>query len=145
MDALHQNLERVREAADGRDVWAVVKANAYGHGLSNAVKAFAEADGLATIDICDAAKARACGWTKRILLLEGFFEQDDIRDLEKYDIGRRSLGLIRGFSVGKVRDDPHHATAFDLFQLRAHRHHFRRNETQTVHAGIHFDVDSYVL
>ena len=86
MDALHQNLERVREAADGRDVWAVVKANAYGHGLSNAVKAFAEADGLATIDICDAAKARACGWTKRILLLEGFFEQDDIRDLEKYDI-----------------------------------------------------------
>ena len=24
MDALHQNLERVREAADGRDVWAVV-------------------------------------------------------------------------------------------------------------------------
>lgn len=72
MDALHQNLERVREAADGRDVWAVVKANAYGHGLSNAVKAFAEADGLATIDICDAAKARACGWTKRILLLEGF-------------------------------------------------------------------------
>ena len=86
MDALHQNLERVREAADGRDVWAVVKANAYGHGLSNAVKAFAEADGLATIDICDAAKARACGWTKRILVLEGFFEQDDIRDLEKYDI-----------------------------------------------------------
>ena len=86
MDALHQNLERVREAADGRDVWAVVKANAYGHGLSNAVKAFAEADGLATIDICDASKARACGWTKRILLLEGFFEQDDIRDLEKYDI-----------------------------------------------------------
>lgn len=86
MDALHQNLERVRETADGRDVWAVVKANAYGHGLSNAVKAFAEADGLATIDICDAAKARACGWTKRILLLEGFFEQDDIRDLEKYDI-----------------------------------------------------------
>ncbi len=86
MDALHNNLARVREAADGRDVWAVVKANAYGHGLSNAVKAFEAADGLATIDLCDAAKARGCGWKKRILLLEGFFEQDDIRDLEKYDI-----------------------------------------------------------
>ncbi len=86
MDALHHNLARVRVAADGRDVWAVVKANAYGHGLSNAVKAFEAADGLATIDLCDAAKARGCGWKKRILLLEGFFEQDDIRDLEKYDI-----------------------------------------------------------
>ena len=114
MDALHQNLERVREAADGRDVWAVVKANAYGHGLSNAVKAFAEADGLATIDICDAAKARACGWTKRILLLEGFFEQDDIRDLEKYDIeirhepsGFHSVGSDGGArAVGKDRRLP---------------------------------------
>ena len=86
MEALRHNLARMREAAHGRDVWAVVKANAYGHGLNNAVAAFADADGLATIDICDAVRARGCGWKKRILLLEGFFEKDDIKDLEKYAI-----------------------------------------------------------
>lgn len=82
LSALKHNLAKVREAAAGRGVWAVVKANAYGHGLENAVRAFADADGLATIDLCDAERARRAGWTKRILLLEGFFDEDDIEPLQ---------------------------------------------------------------
>ena len=31
--ALHHNLERVRQSAADARVWAVVKANAYGHGI----------------------------------------------------------------------------------------------------------------
>ena len=69
LNALRHNLARIRECAGDRDVWAVVKANAYGHGLENAVAAFADADGLATIDLCDAERARKSGWQKRILLL----------------------------------------------------------------------------
>ena len=86
MGALKHNLQRMRRAAEGRLVWAVVKANAYGHGLLRAAKAFADADGLAMIDLCDAQAVREAGWKKRILLLEGFFDESDIPLLEKYDI-----------------------------------------------------------
>lgn len=86
MGALRHNLQRMREASKGRTLWAVVKANAYGHGLLRAARAFEEADGLALIDLCDAQKVREQGWTKRILLLEGFFDESDLPLLEKFDI-----------------------------------------------------------
>lgn len=86
MGALRHNLQVMREAAKGRTLWAVVKANAYGHGLLRAARAFESADGLALIDLCDAQKLRENGWKKRILLLEGFFDETDIELLEKYDI-----------------------------------------------------------
>lgn len=86
MGALRHNLQVMREAAKGRTLWAVVKANAYGHGLLRAARAFERADGLALIDLCDAQKLRENGWKKRILLLEGFFDETDIALLEKYDI-----------------------------------------------------------
>lgn len=76
--ALAANLERARVAAAGRRVWAVIKANAYGHGIERAVRAFAAADGLGLIDLAEAQRARAAGWTKPILLLEGFFEPADL-------------------------------------------------------------------
>lgn len=83
--ALQKNLKRVREKARDRQLWAVVKANAYGHGLANAVDAFAQADGLATLEMRDAVFIRALGWKKRILLLEGFFDETDLLELERYD------------------------------------------------------------
>ena len=65
-------------------VWAVVKANAYGHGILNAVKAFAAADGLAMLDVAEAIRCREAGWTKPILLLEGFFDAADINLFSQY-------------------------------------------------------------
>ena len=76
--ALEHNLDRVIECAHGRTVWAVVKANAYGHGIENAVKGFAKADGFALLEIAEARRARAAGWKKRILLIEGFFDARDL-------------------------------------------------------------------
>ncbi len=58
LPALRHNLAACRAAAIGRKVWAVIKANAYGHGIENAVRAFATADGLALLDLAEAA-ARA--------------------------------------------------------------------------------------
>ena len=37
LDAMQQNLARARACARGAKVWAVVKANAYGHGLERAL------------------------------------------------------------------------------------------------------------
>jgi alanine racemase len=76
--ALRHNLARAREEARGRFVWAVVKANGYGHGLMRMLRAFDEADGLALLDLEEAARARAAGWRKPILLLEGCFDPADL-------------------------------------------------------------------
>jgi alanine racemase len=76
--ALRHNLARAREAARGRFLWAVVKANAYGHGLGRALRAFADADGLALLGLDEAMRAREAGWSKPILLLEGCFEPADL-------------------------------------------------------------------
>ncbi len=84
MASLRHNLAAMRKLAAGRTLWAVVKANAYGHGLERAVRAFTQADGLAMIDISDIEKARSYGWTKRILLLQGFFRKEDLAIIEHF-------------------------------------------------------------
>jgi alanine racemase len=83
---MRHNLRMARLAARGRFVWAVVKANAYGHGLSRALRAFEEADGLALLDLEEARRARVSGWRKPILLLEGFFEPADLAACVEFDL-----------------------------------------------------------
>jgi len=78
-DALSHNLARARAAADGARVFAVVKANAYGHGIERVYEALRGADGIALLDLAEAERVRALGWRGPVLLLEGTF---DARDLE---------------------------------------------------------------
>src|SRR5262245_40730304 len=78
-DALAHNLARARELAAGARVWAVVKANAYGHGIERVYEALRGADGFALLDLAEAERMRALGWRGPVLLLEGCF---DARDLE---------------------------------------------------------------
>jgi alanine racemase len=79
VDALAHNLACSRRAAPDAKVWAVVKANAYGHGIERAYAGLQAADGFALLDIAEAQRVRALGWRGPILLLEGCF---DARDLE---------------------------------------------------------------
>lgn len=76
--ALRDNLAAARARAGTRRIWAIVKANAYGHGIENAVRGFDAADGFGLIDLPEAARVRAAGWTGPILLLEGVFEPADL-------------------------------------------------------------------
>jgi alanine racemase len=69
--ALRHNLARVRALAPGCRVLAVIKANAYGHGLVTAAEAFSGADGLAVARIGEALALREAGCTARIVLLQG--------------------------------------------------------------------------
>ncbi len=77
--ALTHNLEHVAHLTNGARIWAVVKADAYGHGIAVAATAFAAADGLALIEIENAIALRELGWKKPILLLEGCFSDVDWR------------------------------------------------------------------
>jgi alanine racemase len=82
LGALAHNLGVVRAAVTRAKVWAVVKANAYGHGLLRAASALRGADGFALLDLQEAARLREAGFAHPILLLEGVFEA---RDLETVD------------------------------------------------------------
>ena len=76
-DALRHNLARVRAAAPDARVWAVVKANAYGHGIENVFEGLRAADGFALLDLDEAQRIRSLGWRGPVLLLEGVFEMRD--------------------------------------------------------------------
>jgi len=82
--ALKHNLNIARRFAAGSKVWAVIKANGYGHGLLRVAKAFEAADGFALLDFVDALRLRSAGIEKPILMLEGFFKPQDLPFLEKY-------------------------------------------------------------
>jgi alanine racemase len=76
--ALRHNLAVVRRSAPRSRVLAVVKANAYGHGLLRAAAALSEADGFALLELEDAVRLREAGFRRRIVLLEGFFDPDEL-------------------------------------------------------------------
>jgi alanine racemase len=84
--ALAHNLTVARRHAANARIWAVIKANAYGHGVERAARALGGADGFAVLDLQEAARLRAGGVTKPILLLEGFFQAGDLAPLHKYDL-----------------------------------------------------------
>ncbi len=82
--ALRHNMARVKAACaaspDGSDakVWAVVKANAYGHGITHVFEGLRAADGFACLDLLEAEQLRRLGWRGSILLLEGIFNPRDL-------------------------------------------------------------------
>ena len=78
LEALAHNLRRARAAAPLARVWAVVKANAYGHGIARVYPALEGADGFALLDLAEAEQVRALGWRGPILLLEGCFSARDV-------------------------------------------------------------------
>src|SRR5580765_1987128 len=82
--ALAHNLRVARSHAGNARIWAVIKANAYGHGLERAARALDAADGFAVLDFQEAARLRAAGVTKPVLMLEGFFQALDIPLLHQY-------------------------------------------------------------
>jgi alanine racemase len=81
LSALRGNLAQVRMRAPDTQVFAVVKANAYGHGLTRVLPALADADGFALVELDAALDLRAQRYTKRILLLEGFFEASELPEI----------------------------------------------------------------
>jgi alanine racemase len=78
LNALRHNQARARQAAPDARLWAVVKANAYGHGIDRCFDGMRGADGFALLDLEEASRLRALGWRGPILLLEGVFEPRDL-------------------------------------------------------------------
>ncbi len=94
LSALRHNLAQLRAclaAAGGTPahIWAVVKANAYGHGLMALLPALQDEPaitGLVLIEFEVAQALRDAGWTRPILMLEGLFQPQDIALAQALDL-----------------------------------------------------------
>jgi len=89
LSAVRANLAKVREKAAGAQVLAVVKANAYGHGLARVLPALEDADGLALLELDAALMLRERHYSRRILLIEGFFEPRELAE-----VAQRRLAVV---------------------------------------------------
>ena len=86
LEALKHNLAVLRARAQDARVWAVVKANAYGHGIERVYAGLRGADGFALLDLDEAQRVRDLGWRGPILLLEGVFESRDLELCSRLDL-----------------------------------------------------------
>jgi alanine racemase len=87
--ALRHNLALARSLAHDSRLMAVVKADAYGHGLLRTASALRCADAFAVLTLDDALALRAAGHRHPILLLQGFY---DVRELP--EMAARELTIV---------------------------------------------------
>ena len=72
--AIRHNLKQVKQLAKGSNIMAVIKADAYGHGMIEVAQTLHEADGLAVARLEEALLLRQQGIRQRVLLLGGFID-----------------------------------------------------------------------
>lgn len=85
LSALRHNYRLAREAT-GAKALAVIKADAYGHGAVRVAQALeSEADGFAVACIEEALELRQAGINAPVLLLEGFFDADELALIVEHD------------------------------------------------------------
>jgi alanine racemase len=103
--ALRHNLGVVRRHAPYSRVFAVVKANAYGHGLARAARTLRDADGYALVELGAALELRQSGYRQPILLLEGFFEPRELAEITAHHLAavvhsREQLAMLGELPAG---------------------------------------------
>ena len=130
LDALRHNYLLAKQCAPRRKAFAVVKANAYGHGAAQAVTALREiADGFAVACLEEAEVVRTSAPQARILLLEGCFEPCEylraaelgldvaVQDMRQAD-WLLAAGLARPLNVWLKLDSGMHRLGFNMDGLR---------------------------
>jgi alanine racemase len=106
LSALEHNLSVVRRHAPHSRIMAVIKADAYGHGLLRTAEALARAEGFALLELDAAIRLREAGYRQTILLLEGFFDMDELAWIEQYHLStvihhREQLAMLSAFKAGR--------------------------------------------
>lgn len=76
--ALRHNLQLVRQWAPKSRVMAVIKANAYGHGLVAVARALESTDAFAVARVDEGLKLREAGIRTPTVLLEGVFDREQL-------------------------------------------------------------------
>jgi len=101
LDALSHNFNRVREYAPGSQVMAVIKANAYGHGMLAVADQLTNAEMFAVAMPSEAYALRAAGCTKPILVLHGF---SNVHELQQFSALNLSSAVFQQSQLGTLLD-----------------------------------------
>ncbi len=130
LSAIRHNYALARACAPGRQVFAVVKANAYGHGAREVVSALPEADGFVVACLEEAGEVRGLHGRARVLLLQGCFEAKEylmaaqlgldvvVQSREQAEALLAS-SLVRPLNVWLKLDSGMHRLGFAADELRA--------------------------
>src|SRR5258708_31987505 len=109
VSALRPNYAVAKRAALQSKVFAVVKANAYGHGIERVTRARVRADGFATVELDGAVATRERGFAEPILLLEGFFAPAELPVIAAADLavavhGDEQLRMLEAWRPARPLD-----------------------------------------
>lgn len=86
-DAIQHNLNRLREAAPGCRMMAVIKANAYGHGFVSIARLLEnKVDALSVARVSEGVRLRDAGIKKRIVVLEGCSEVPEVEEAIRHKL-----------------------------------------------------------
>lgn len=96
LDAVKQNIKSIRTYAPKANIMAVIKANAYGHGLLRITEALNDVDAVAVARINAAITLRKAGFDKKIVVLEGFVFEEELYEIIHYelDVTVHSIGQV---------------------------------------------------
>ncbi|MGD0959272.1 MAG: alanine racemase [Methylomonas sp.] len=86
LSAVRHNLAQVKRYAPERRIMAVIKANAYGHGIIRIAKALEAADGFAVARVDEGVRLREAGWKLPITVLQGFVCADELQLILKHQL-----------------------------------------------------------
>lgn len=86
LSAIKNNLQQAKIAAPNTKVYAIIKANAYGHGIISAAHALRNADGFGVASIDEALQLREKNIQKPLLLLEGIFEYSELEAVIRHNL-----------------------------------------------------------
>ncbi len=86
LKALSANLDFARKLAPNKKVMAIVKADAYGHGLARVAHALQSADAYGVACLEEASQLRKEGIDKAIVLLEGPFTADELPEIARLEL-----------------------------------------------------------
>jgi alanine racemase len=111
LGALRHNLAVAQRCAPRSRVFAVIKANAYGHGLVRAARAMDAAAGFALLELDAAVQLREAGFRQRIVLIEGFFDARELPVLVRHRLAavvhnRDQLGMLEELAIEALRSNP---------------------------------------
>jgi alanine racemase len=146
-DAAEANLRKVRLHAPQQKVMAIIKADAYGHGLVRMAKVFAEADAFGVACLEEAEILREAGIKHRIVLLEGPFDPAELPTLQRLAIDTvvhtedqvRMLELYRAeacISVWLKLDTGMHRLGFAPEEVRFVWHRLRDSMCVNAHVRL---------
>jgi len=83
---LKHNLTTIRKLVNQSKLMAVVKADAYGHGMLQVCKALSDADSFSVAYVNEAVELRNSGIKQPLVALQGFSSEEDLKFALKYDI-----------------------------------------------------------